>query len=92
LAQARVARLQLAKAVAGKGELSFVKCPLLDAERRAIRRTYQTILDQVPEIGALLLSARDETAAAKNSTSFSSYLDRLIGGYGRAINLKSRRV
>ena len=43
---------------------------------------YQTILDQGPEIGALLLSVRDETAGAEDSTNFASYLDRLIEGYG----------
>jgi LuxR family transcriptional regulator, maltose regulon positive regulatory protein len=43
---------------------------------------YQTILDQGPEIGALLLSVRDETEGAEDSTNFASYLDRLIEGYG----------
>jgi LuxR family maltose regulon positive regulatory protein len=52
---------------------------------------YQTILDQGPEIGALLLSVRDETAGAEQSTNFASYLDRLIEGYG-ARYTKSRRV
>jgi LuxR family transcriptional regulator, maltose regulon positive regulatory protein len=43
---------------------------------------YQTILDQGPDIGALLLSVREETAGAEDFTDFASYLDRLIEGYG----------
>jgi ATP/maltotriose-dependent transcriptional regulator MalT len=43
---------------------------------------YQSILDQGPEIGALLSSVRDETAGTGDSTDFASYLDCLVEGYG----------
>jgi LuxR family transcriptional regulator, maltose regulon positive regulatory protein len=43
---------------------------------------YQTILDQGPEIGDLLLSVRDETVGSGDSTDFVSYLDRLVERYG----------
>jgi len=42
---------------------------------------YQTILDQRPEIGGLLISVREMTAGARVSTDFVSYIDRLIEGY-----------
>jgi LuxR family maltose regulon positive regulatory protein len=43
---------------------------------------YQTILDQGPEIGTLLLSIREESARTGDLTDFVSYVDRLIEGYG----------
>ena len=42
---------------------------------------YQTILDQGPEIGGLLINVREMTAGARVSTDFVSYIDRLIEGY-----------
>ena len=53
---------------------------------------YQTILDQGPEIGALLLSVRTRRQVRKIlpiSRLTSTALSRVMG---RAINLKSRRV
>src|SRR5262249_41056167 len=41
---------------------------------------YQTILDQGPEIGTLLLSVRDNAARTGDATDFVSYLDRLLKG------------
>jgi LuxR family maltose regulon positive regulatory protein len=43
---------------------------------------YQTILDQGPEIGTLLLSIREESARTGDLIDFVSYVDRLIEGYG----------
>ena len=42
---------------------------------------YQTILDQGPEIGTLLLSVREDAARTGDPTDFVSYVDRLIEGY-----------
>ena len=42
---------------------------------------YQTILDQGPEIGTLLLSVRENAERTGDSSDFVSYLDRLMGGY-----------
>jgi LuxR family maltose regulon positive regulatory protein len=41
---------------------------------------YQTILDQGPEIGPLLLSVREEAARTGDLTDFVSYVDRLVEG------------
>jgi LuxR family maltose regulon positive regulatory protein len=43
---------------------------------------YQTILDQGPEIGALLSSVRKDPARTECSTDFVAYLDRLVAGHG----------
>jgi len=42
---------------------------------------YQTILDQGPEIGTLLLSARENAERNGDSSDLVSYLDRLMGSY-----------
>jgi LuxR family transcriptional regulator, maltose regulon positive regulatory protein len=42
---------------------------------------YQTILDQGPEIGTLLLSVRENAERSRGSSDLVSYLDRLMGGY-----------
>jgi ATP/maltotriose-dependent transcriptional regulator MalT len=42
---------------------------------------HQTILDQGPEIGTLLLSVRENAERTGDSSDFVSYLDRLIGSY-----------
>jgi LuxR family transcriptional regulator, maltose regulon positive regulatory protein len=42
---------------------------------------YQTILDQGPEIGTLLLSVREQMARTGDPTDFVSYVDRLVKGY-----------
>ena len=42
---------------------------------------YQTILDQGPEIGTLLLSVRENAERSGNSSDFVSYLDHLMGSY-----------
>ena len=42
---------------------------------------YQTILDQGPEIGTLLLSVREQMARTGDPTDFVSYVDRLGEGY-----------
>ena len=42
---------------------------------------YQTILDQGPEIGTLLLSVREQMARTGDPTDFVSYVDRLVEGY-----------
>jgi LuxR family transcriptional regulator, maltose regulon positive regulatory protein len=41
---------------------------------------YQTILDQGPEIGTLLLSIREESARTGDPADFVSYVDRLVEG------------
>ena len=53
---------------------------------------YQTILDQGPEIGTLLLSIREESARTGDPQDFVSYVDRLVEGLARAISLKSKRA
>ena len=42
---------------------------------------YQTILDQGPEIGTLLFSARENAERNGDSSDLVSYLDRLMGSY-----------
>ncbi len=42
---------------------------------------YQTILDQGPEIGTLLLSVREQMARTGDPTDFVLYVDRLVKGY-----------
>ena len=42
---------------------------------------YQTILDQGPEIGTLLLSVRENVARTGDPADFVSYVDRLVEGY-----------
>jgi ATP/maltotriose-dependent transcriptional regulator MalT len=73
-----LAMAYLRAGVASDALVAFLK--VLNAGQHV--EPYQTILDQVPEIGALLSSARDETAGVEDSTNFASYLDRLIGSYG----------
>jgi LuxR family maltose regulon positive regulatory protein len=48
---------------------------------------YQTILDQGPDIGTLLLSVRENAARTGDLTDFVSYVDRLIEGYGAALSV-----
>jgi len=43
---------------------------------------YQSILDQGPEIGPLLLDIRENAPRAGDSADFVSYVDRLIEGVG----------
>jgi LuxR family transcriptional regulator, maltose regulon positive regulatory protein len=42
---------------------------------------YQTILDEGPEIGTLLLSVREQLARNGDPTDFVSHVDRLVEGY-----------
>jgi ATP/maltotriose-dependent transcriptional regulator MalT len=43
---------------------------------------YETILDQGPEIGPLLVSVRENAARTRDPADFVSYVDRLIEGHG----------
>jgi LuxR family transcriptional regulator, maltose regulon positive regulatory protein len=43
---------------------------------------FQTILDQGPEIGPLLVSVRENAARTGEPANFVSYVDRLIEGHG----------
>ena len=52
---------------------------------------YQTILDQGPEIGTLLLSVREQMPRTGDPADFVSYVDRLVEGFARVMSLTSRR-
>jgi LuxR family transcriptional regulator, maltose regulon positive regulatory protein len=64
------------------GELADALATLREVLDKGLHEgVYQTILDQGPEIGTLLLSVKENAEHTGDSSDFVSYLDRLLGNY-----------
>jgi LuxR family transcriptional regulator, maltose regulon positive regulatory protein len=65
------------------GDLADALATLRKVLDKGLREgVYQTILDQGPEIGPLLVSVRENAARTGEPADFVSYVDRLIEGHG----------
>jgi LuxR family transcriptional regulator, maltose regulon positive regulatory protein len=74
--------VDLAMAHFHAGELADASATLREVLDKGLHEgVQQTILDQGPEIGTLLLSARENAEHTGDSSDLVSYLDRLLGNY-----------